>query len=123
MGSASRCLLPGWSGPNHTNIHPAGQSQPIFGVHEQLVSDLHCLLVIPTEGRNPDGATMANVMTGKEAGDSYGMMRQKGLEEALETGTDINDAQLFARIDREGRLPTTSFRFRLMNPSRRAIDG
>jgi DegV family protein with EDD domain len=29
-------------------------------------------------------------------------------DEALETGVDINDAQLFARINREGRLPTTS---------------
>lgn len=29
-------------------------------------------------------------------------------EEALATGVDIDDAQLFARIDREGRLPTTS---------------
>lgn len=29
-------------------------------------------------------------------------------DEELETGVDIDDAQLFARIDREGRLPTTS---------------
>ena len=29
-------------------------------------------------------------------------------DEQLETGADINDAQLFARIDQEGRLPTTS---------------
>jgi DegV family protein with EDD domain len=29
-------------------------------------------------------------------------------DEELETGVDINDAQLFARIDQEGRLPTTS---------------
>lgn len=28
--------------------------------------------------------------------------------EALETGVDIDDARTFARIDREGRLPTTS---------------
>jgi DegV family protein with EDD domain len=29
-------------------------------------------------------------------------------EEALKTGQDIDDAQLFARVDREGKLPTTS---------------
>jgi DegV family protein with EDD domain len=29
-------------------------------------------------------------------------------QETLETGLDIDDAQLFARIDREGKLPTTS---------------
>ena len=29
-------------------------------------------------------------------------------EESLETGIDINEAQLFARIDRDGKLPTTS---------------
>ena len=29
-------------------------------------------------------------------------------KETLETGVDITDAQLFARVDREGRLPTTS---------------
>lgn len=29
-------------------------------------------------------------------------------EEVLATGVDIDDAQLFARIDREGKLPTTS---------------
>lgn len=29
-------------------------------------------------------------------------------EEVFETGVDINDAQLFARIDREGKLPTTA---------------
>lgn len=29
-------------------------------------------------------------------------------DEELETGVDIDDAQLFARIDREGKLPTTS---------------
>lgn len=29
-------------------------------------------------------------------------------EETLLTGVDITDAQLFARVDREGRLPTTS---------------
>ncbi|MCB9422206.1 MAG: DegV family protein [Ardenticatenaceae bacterium] len=29
-------------------------------------------------------------------------------DEELETGVDIDDAQLFARINREGRLPTTS---------------
>lgn len=29
-------------------------------------------------------------------------------EESLESGVDINDEQLFARVDREGKLPTTS---------------
>ena len=29
-------------------------------------------------------------------------------EETYETGVDIDDAQLFARVDREGKLPTTS---------------
>lgn len=29
-------------------------------------------------------------------------------EETLRTGIDIDDAQLFARVDREGKLPTTS---------------
>jgi DegV family protein with EDD domain len=29
-------------------------------------------------------------------------------EETLKTGEEIDDAQLFARVDREGRLPTTS---------------
>jgi DegV family protein with EDD domain len=29
-------------------------------------------------------------------------------EETLRTGTDIDDTQLFARVDREGKLPTTS---------------
>ena len=29
-------------------------------------------------------------------------------QEALETGVDIDDARLFARIDREGKLPTTA---------------
>jgi len=29
-------------------------------------------------------------------------------QESLQTGYDINDAQVFARIDREGRLPTTA---------------
>ncbi len=29
-------------------------------------------------------------------------------EEALETGVDIDDSQLFARIEQEGKLPTTS---------------
>jgi DegV family protein with EDD domain len=29
-------------------------------------------------------------------------------EETLATGPEINDAQLFARVDREGKLPTTS---------------
>jgi DegV family protein with EDD domain len=29
-------------------------------------------------------------------------------QETFETGVDINDAQLFARVDREGKLPTTS---------------
>ncbi len=29
-------------------------------------------------------------------------------EEELETGVDINDSQLFARIEQEGKLPTTS---------------
>ena len=29
-------------------------------------------------------------------------------QETFETGVDINDARLFARVDREGKLPTTS---------------
>ena len=29
-------------------------------------------------------------------------------EESLRTGIDIDDSELFARVDREGRLPTTS---------------
>jgi fatty acid-binding protein DegV len=29
-------------------------------------------------------------------------------QEILKTGEEIDDARLFARIDREGRLPTTS---------------
>jgi DegV family protein with EDD domain len=29
-------------------------------------------------------------------------------QESFKTGVDINDTQLFARVDREGRLPTTS---------------
>jgi hypothetical protein len=43
---------------------------------EQLGSDQRCLPVIPTNGRNPSGATMANVMAGQGARDSYGMTSQ-----------------------------------------------
>lgn len=43
MGSVSRCLFTGSSRPNHTNLHPAGQSQPLnFALPEAQTTRAMC---------------------------------------------------------------------------------
>ena len=58
-----------------------------------------------------------------EVADRYGIRQVPIMihfgEETLKTGEEIDDAALFARVDREGRLPTTSAPAAWSTPRRR----
>ena len=62
--------------------------------------------------------TSIAVMTDTDASIPADLAQRKGIqlipisinfgEEVFESGVDIDEPQLFARVDREGKLPTTS---------------